>query len=100
VIDVTVKGAEEIRALTDVQGAELLEVKHGIATVTLAKADCLRMPFVMVAEGAKMVARIHLRNAKTDTARRFVHVAQHSGGQLIGGVSLELRPRKKRGSTT
>ncbi len=100
VIDVTVKGAEEIRALTDVQGAELLEVKHGIATVTLAKADRLRMPFLMVAEGAKMVARIHLRNAKTDTARRFVHVAQHSGGQLIGGVSLELRPRKKRGSTT
>jgi hypothetical protein len=30
-----------------------------------------------------------------DLTRRFVHVAQHSGGQLIGGVSLELRPRKK-----
>ncbi|MGI8838137.1 MAG: S8 family serine peptidase [Pyrinomonadaceae bacterium] len=92
----TLKG-EQIRAITDIAGAELLDLRDGIATVTMGKADRLHVPYLRIADGARMVARIHLHRAKTHEERRFVHVAQHSGGQLVGGVSLELRPRQKRG---
>lgn len=93
-VKVTLKG-EQVRAVTDIIGAELLELRDGIARVTLGKADRLQVPYVRLADGARMAARIHVDRPKIDKERRFVHVAQHSGGQLIGGVSLELRPRKK-----
>jgi subtilisin family serine protease len=93
-VKATLKG-EQVRAVTDIIGAELLELRDGIARVTLGKADRLQVPYVRLADGARMVARIHVDRPKIDKERRFVHVAQHSGGQLIGGVSLELRPRKK-----
>lgn len=93
-VKATLKG-EQVRTVTDIIGAELLELRDGIARVTLGKADSLQVPYVRLADGARMVARIHVDRPKTDKERRFVHVAQHSGGQLIGGVSLELRPRKK-----
>lgn len=90
----TLKG-EQVRAITDIVGAELLELRDGIATVTMGKADRLHVPYVQIAEGARMVARVHISRPRIDKERRFVHVAQHSGGQLIGGVSLELRPRRR-----
>jgi hypothetical protein len=93
-VKATLKG-EQVRAVTDIIGAELLELRDGIARVTLGKADRLQVPYVRLADGARMAARIHVDHPKIDKERRFVHVAQHSGGQLIGGVSLELRPRKK-----
>ena len=92
----TLKG-EQVRALTDVDGAELLDLSDGVATITMGKADRLHVPYLRLAEGARMVARIRLSQPKAAKERRFVHVAQHSGGQLVGGVSLELRPFKKRG---
>lgn len=90
----TLKG-EQVRAITDIVGAELLELRDGIAKVTMGKADRLHLPYVRLADGARMVAKVHVSRPKIDKERRFVHIAQHSGGQLIGGVSLELRPRKK-----
>ena len=42
-------------------------------------------------EGARMPARLHVQ-ARTDAGPRFVHVAQYSGGQLLGGVSLQFGP--------
>jgi hypothetical protein len=88
--------AEQVRATTDVVGAELLELRGGIATLTMGKADHLYLPYIRLAEGARMVARIHVSRPRINKDLRFVHVAQHSGGQLIGGVSLELRPRQRR----
>jgi hypothetical protein len=93
-VKATLKG-EQVRATTDIVGAESLDLRDGIARVTMGKADRLHVPYVRIADGARMTARIHVDRPKIDKERRFVHVAQHSGGQLIGGVSLELRPRKK-----
>lgn len=85
---------EQIQAVTDIIGAELLQLRDGIARVIVGKADRLHVPYVRLADGVRMAARIHVDDPKTDKQRRFVHVAQYSGGQLIGGVSLELRPRR------
>jgi subtilisin family serine protease len=90
----TLKG-DQVSAITDIVGAELLELRDGIATVTMGKADRLHVPYVHLAEGARMVTRVHVSRPRIDKERRFVHIAQHSGGQLIGGVSLELRPHRK-----
>jgi subtilisin family serine protease len=89
---------DKVRAMTDIVGAEALELRDGIATITLAKGARLHVPDVRLAEGARMVARVHVRKPKIDKKRRFIHIAQHSGGQLIGGVSLELRPGLKKGA--
>ena len=93
-VTATLKG-ERVGAITDIVGAGLLELRDGIARVTMGKADRLHLPYVRIADGARMVAKIHVSRPKIDKERRFVHIAQHSGGQLIGGVSLELRPRRK-----
>ena len=90
----TLKG-DQVRAITDIVGADLLELRDGIARVTMGKADRLHVPYLRLADGARMVAKIHVSRPRIDKERRFVHIAQHSGGQLIGGVSLELRPRRK-----
>jgi hypothetical protein len=58
----------------------------------MADAGRLHAPYLRLAEGAWMTTSIQVRGAKTDKEHRFVHIAQHSGGQLVGGVSLELRP--------
>lgn len=87
---------DRIRTITDISGAETLDVNQGNATITIAQKERLHVPFLRIADGARMVARIHLHREKNDKRGGFIHVAQHSGGQLIGGVSLELRARKKR----
>ncbi|MCP3141050.1 S8 family serine peptidase [Pyxidicoccus xibeiensis] len=92
-VNATLEG-EKVRAITDIVGAELLVLRDGIATVTMGKAGRLHVPYVRIADGARMVAKLHVSKPKIDKERRFVHIAQHSGGQLVGGVSLELRPRR------
>jgi hypothetical protein len=92
-VKATLKG-DQVRALTDIVGAQLLELRDGIATVTLGAAGRLQVPHVRLAEGVRMVARVEVSRPKVEKGLRFVHVAQHSGGQLVGGVSLELRPRR------
>jgi hypothetical protein len=90
---------DKIQAITDVTGAERLKLQDSIATVTLARYGPLRVPYLRLSDGAKMPARVQVRRPKTDKQHRFVHIAQHSGGQLVGGVSLELRPAVKKGSS-
>jgi hypothetical protein len=83
---------EKVYTLTDIMGARRLTLKDGIATVTIAEASPLYVPYVRIADGARMIARINVRCPKIDKEHRFVHIAHHSGGQLVGGLSLELRP--------
>jgi subtilisin family serine protease len=84
---------DRVRGLTDIVGAELLELDGGLAKVTMGKADRLHVPYLQVAEGFRVIAKIRVEGLARDKKSQFVHVAQYSGGQLIGGVSLELRPR-------
>jgi subtilisin family serine protease len=85
---------DKVRAMTDIVGAEALELRDGIATIILAKDARLHVRDLRIAAGARMTARIEVRDQKVDKERRFVHIAQLSGGQPVGGVSLELRPRQ------
>jgi subtilisin family serine protease len=85
---------DEIELTTDVVGAERLTLDDGLATLTVAKERRLHIPHLRITEGAKMIARIRVRSCKEAEPRRLLHVAQHSGGQLVGGVSLEVRPRE------
>ena len=80
----TLKG-DQVRAITDIVGADLLELRDGIATLTMGEADRLHVPHLRLSDGARMVARVQVNRPKVDKERRFVHVAQHSGGQLVGG---------------
>lgn len=93
-VDATLRGGQ-VRAVTGIVGADVLKLHDGIATVTMGDAQVLQVPHVRIANGARMATRIHVTRPKVDQERRFVHVAQHAGGQLMGGVSLELRPRRR-----
>ena len=82
---------ELICMTTDISGAHRLALQDGTATVTIVEGGVLHVPYVRLALGTRMIAKIQVSGAKIDKEHRFVHVAQHSGGQLLGGVSLELR---------
>ena len=82
---------ESGRLRTEVAGAAAAEVVRGVATLTVAPGEQMVMPHVRIVDGARMPVRLRVRGARIDGRRRFVHVAQLSGGQLMGGVTLELR---------
>jgi len=86
---------EEIRRRTDITGAGRLELRDGLATITLAPQSRLHIPFVRLAPRARMPASLRVRGASFSDKGRHVHVGQLSGGQRIGGISLELRPKSK-----
>lgn len=94
--------------LMDNSGSDLgypVKMRLGVLSAKLAKlpppelTELLSMEHrpgqIAPAAGARMVARVQVSRPRIEKERRFVHVAQHSGGQLIGGVSLELRPHRK-----
>jgi hypothetical protein len=90
-VKLSLKGEEKIHSLTDIVGAENLSLQNGIARVLMGDKGQLFLPSVRLAEGIKMPVRITVSGAKSKGNKHFVHVAQLSGGQVIGGVSLELR---------
>jgi hypothetical protein len=81
--------------LTDITGAETLDLRDGVATVKSAKNQRLVLPHVRLAEGVKMPVNIRITRPKLDGKPKRIHVSQYAGGQLIGGVTLELRPPKQ-----
>jgi hypothetical protein len=84
-------GGAEIRARTDVEGAERLEVRDGIAVLGFPSTRRLRVPHLRIIDGARIPVRLRVTGLETDGRHRFVHVAQLSGGRRVGGVTLELR---------
>jgi hypothetical protein len=84
----------EIELLTDIVGAERLTLNDGLATLTLSKERRLQIPYLQITEGARLIARIRVINCKAGVTR-LLHIGQRSGGQLVGGVSLEIRPRER-----
>jgi hypothetical protein len=85
----TYKGAI-VRDLTDITGAASLELQNGIATLVM-ESDVLHVPSVHLDPGVRMPASVEVNGAVIDQVLRHVHVAQLSGGHVIGGVSLELQ---------
>ncbi|MEA2421367.1 MAG: hypothetical protein QOF55_466, partial [Thermoleophilaceae bacterium] len=88
-LELTLKG-EETEERTGVVGARTLDLSNGLASVEL-DADKLLIPCLRVAEGAQMPVRVRVNDILTRGERKFVHVAQLSGGRRVGGVALELR---------
>jgi subtilisin family serine protease len=84
------KKDEEVQMWTDILGAKSLELGDGIASIVVAGKENLFIPCIRITEGIKMPAKIHVERVKIDKEHRFVHIAQLSGGQRAGGVSLEL----------
>ena len=92
---ITLKGPE-VQERTDITGAEGLQLQEGVATVTATGKGPLFIPCLRIAEGAKMPAYLRVRRPKLDEKRRYVHVAQYAGGQLMGGVTLRLTTEKEK----
>jgi hypothetical protein len=80
----------EVEMRTDVRGADRLHLRHGVATFVASHKARLVVPHVRLSACARMPASIRVRRPKVDDQHRFVHVAQLSGGQLVGGVTLQL----------
>lgn len=93
-LEATLHG-EEVGRMTDIAGAEILDLRDGMATVTAAKNERLFLPQVRIVEGTRMPVSIRIIKPKLDGKPKRVHVAQYTGGRLMGGVTLELRPAKK-----
>jgi hypothetical protein len=92
-VKAVLKGPEaEERA--DVFGATTLEVYNGIARIRATPERKLLLRSLRLVEGARMPARLHVQ-ARTEAGPRFVHAAQYSGGQLVGGVSLQFGRTKE-----
>jgi hypothetical protein len=87
----TLRGAA-IQAKTDVVGARLLSLRNGMATIAMTPGEALVIPFLRLTPGTRLPVRIRVWKPAAGKKRRFVHVAQFSGGRRAGGVSLELRP--------
>ncbi|HSF06644.1 MAG TPA: S8 family serine peptidase [Methylomirabilota bacterium] len=88
----TVKTAlkgDDIGERTDVFGATTLELYDGVARIRASAERGLVLKSLRLLDGARMPVRLNVK-ARTEAGPRFVHAAQYSGGQLIGGVSLQF----------
>ncbi|HEV7590625.1 MAG TPA: hypothetical protein VGO40_21125, partial [Longimicrobium sp.] len=82
---------DDVWRRTGIEGAAAVEFADGVARVSSQGAERLRLPQVALAEGERVPVRLAVRGAQPAGERRFVHVAQYAGGELVGGVTLELR---------
>ena len=84
--------AETTARVTGVLHARRTIVAQGRARFVLNGEAPLVIPDVRLQLGASMVGILTVNAPEIQDSHRFVHVAQRSGGQLMGGISLELRP--------
>ncbi len=88
----TVKTAlkgDDIGERTDVFGATTFELHDGVARIRATAERGLVLKSLRLLDGARLPVRLNVK-ARTEAGPRFVHVAQYSGGQLVGGVSLQF----------
>ena len=74
-----------------VTGAASIADGAGRVELTMAQGP-LYVPRLALGAGQVVEASIIVTGAPADTVPRRVHVAQRSGGQVVGGASLEGRP--------
>ncbi|HEV8113364.1 MAG TPA: S8 family serine peptidase [Planctomycetota bacterium] len=83
--------ADDVRARTDVVGAQRLELRDRTAVLVVGGDRRLVIPDLRIAPGARMPVRIDVDGARIDGPGCFVHAAQTCGAGRTGGVTLELR---------
>jgi hypothetical protein len=83
--------ADDVRARTDVVGAQRLELRDRTAVLVVGADRRLVIPDLRIAPGARMPVRIDVDGARIDGPGCFVHAAQTCGAGRTGGVTLELR---------
>jgi hypothetical protein len=91
-LNATLEG-DEVQMLTDIVGAETLELSDGVAKIWMSGPGETFIPCLRLVEGVRLPARIHVHRPKADAEHRFIHVAQLAGGLRVGGVTLQLKTR-------
>ncbi|QJR10447.1 hypothetical protein DSM104443_01511 [Usitatibacter rugosus] len=71
--------------------ARIVDVAGGEVELTLGQGP-LYVPRLVLGPGQPVGASISVTGAPAAAVPRRVHVAQRSGGQIVGGASLEVRP--------
>ncbi len=95
----TLKAGKRLFDLTGITGAQLLEIKDGLAALTcmMEKNVPLVIPRLQILNGAKMPVKIEVKKAKLKRGKENqVHVQQLSGGRRLTGVSVSLVKRLKK----
>ena len=89
-LEATLEG-RDVALRTDVVGARRLSLRDGNATIEGAEGARLVLTQLKLDAGERVPVRLRVRNAAVGGERRFAHAMQLSGGQYVGGVTLELR---------
>jgi len=85
---------DDIRTVTGIVNADLLEIKNGVAAITFnpGKGKIIRIPFLQIADREKVAVRVKMKGLKQFT-KAALHIGQLSGGIRQTGVTIE--PVKK-----
>ena len=91
----TLKGPQ-VREVTDIEGAELLVLAGGVATIT-AEGESLSVTCLRIREGTRLPAIVRVVGARRKKPHGAVHVGQLSGGRRLGGVTMQFgwEPREQ-----
>ncbi len=84
-----------IELFTGIQGVKELEIHNGTAKIRASKAKLIRFSEVKMVEHSKMPIRIMVRRVKYKEKIHQVKITQVSDGRRIGGVTFELRKKKR-----
>ena len=93
----TVIQESEVGLFTGFRGVEEIRFALGTAHVISDAETAMFLPRIRVQQGVKMPARLIAHGVQVERGNGFVHVRQRSGDKTIGGVSLQVVRRLKRG---
>lgn len=83
---------DDISVKTDIKGADILDLKNGIASIRLknGKQPQLHIPYLRLLKGARLPVSIRIVGVRNQDKPKAIHVGQLSGGRRIGGVTIKL----------
>ncbi|MDQ3723873.1 MAG: hypothetical protein M3376_12620, partial [Actinomycetota bacterium] len=79
-VKATLEKPEQIADRTGIQGATVVHLENGVATVEIAPRATLLVPCLRVAEGARMPTAVQVTGRAARRARGTIRVAQLAGG--------------------
>src|SRR5690606_22591230 len=92
----SIKG-KDVALFTGFQGVKEIRFEGGVARLIGDGETPITLPDIRIQTGTKMPVRLGVVKGKIGRGSGFVHVRQRSGGKTIGGVSLELVRKLKKG---